>query len=321
MKIANSIRNIYEETKPVYDLLRGEVDEFFNSNKTSRWHYESRVKGLISFALKAETSRVSELSRLEDFFGACLVVENSASIQTALDLISTKFEIAYQRPKVHGQTHKDPSSFVFDDIRLYLRIPSNPDRRPKGVEDIVFELQLKTFLQHAWSIATHDMVYKGDESSWASNRIAFQVKAMLEHAELSISESAALSKSPLVNKENKKTIEAERIITFLRETWPKEQLPSDLIRLSSNVMDILSIIRLDLDCLKGMAASSEHIGDSPKINMSPFSAISLVIIENVEDLKKRLKARNKKLFLPEEVVALLDSNKREELKGVIIEPR
>ena len=222
MKIVNSIREIYDERLSVYESLKTEVDAFFISNKKNRWHYESRVKELVSFALKAETCRVKKISELEAFFGACLVVENSSSIEDALDIIKSRFEIVYQRPKIQEETHKDPSSFVFDDLRLYIRIPQNPDRRPKGIENIIFELQLKTFLQHAWSIATHSLIYKGSESNWASNRIAYQVKAMLEHAELSISESDALSKSSLVNKTSKKTARSKLITSYLRDTWNED---------------------------------------------------------------------------------------------------
>lgn len=321
MKVANSIRAIYDERLSVYEWLRKEVDNFFVSNKQDRWHYESRVKELDSFALKAETSRIRKISELEDFFGACLVVENNSSIGDALNIIKSRFEIAYQRPGIQGETHKDPSSFVFDDLRLYLRIPQNPDRPSKGIENIVFELQLKTFLQHAWSIATHDLIYKGDEPSWASSRIAYQVKAMLEHAELSISESDALSKSPLVSKISKNTTKSILIISYLRKWWGEDQLPKDLIRLSDNVIALMNIVNLDVNTLIKMTKKSEYIGKKPKTNISPFSAIALTIIEHIDDITLRLKKKKKKIFLPMEAISLLTAEKRKELDGVLIQPK
>lgn len=318
MKVVNSIREIYDQRVSVYKSLKTEVDTFFISNKKDRWHFESRVKELISFALKAETSRVEKISELEDFFGACLVVENSSSVEDALDIIKSRFEIVYQRPKNQGETHKSPNSFEFDDLRLYLRIPQNPDRRSKGIENIIFELQLKTFLQHAWSIATHSLIYKGSDSNWASSRIAFQVKAMLEHAELSISESDALSKSPLVNKTSKKTEMSKLIISYLRDTWDEDQLPKDLIRLSTNVLELMNIFYLDIGALKTISVQSQYIGNKPKTNISPFNAITLAIIEHFDDVSKRLKKKKKKIFLPEEAKSLLSMEKRKEMNGLLI---
>ena len=321
MKIVNSIREIYDERLSVYESLKTEVDAFFISNKKNRWHYESRVKELVSFALKAETSRVKKISELEDFFGACLVVENSSSIEDALDIIKSRFEIVYQRPKIQEETHKDPGSFVFDDLRLYIRIPQNPDRRPKGIENIIFELQLKTFLQHAWSIATHSLIYKGSESNWASNRIAYQVKAMLEHAELSISESDALSKSSLVNKTSKKTARSKLITSYLRDTWNEDQLPQDLIRLSTNVIELMNVFYLDVDTLIVILKESQYIGNKPKTNISPFSAIALAIIEHFSDIATRLRKRKKTIFLPMEAISLLSTEKIKELNGLLIQPK
>ncbi len=323
MKIVNSIRDIYDERKPVYDALENEVDSFFIANKEDRWHYESRVKKLLSFALKAETGRVNQISKLEDFFGACLVVENSTSIQRAIEMVQSRYEVAYRRPRVSGKTHKDPSSFVFDDLRLYLRLPSNPNRRTTGLEGIVFELQIKTFLQHAWSIATHDLVYKGSDSSWASSRISYQVKAMLEHAELSIAESDALSKNPLVNKTNKDTTMTRLIINYLRSTWPVEQLPEDLIRLSANVLDLINKLNFELDTLKRLSKESKYIGNRPRTNLSPYSAIALTIFDSLDDVGDTidfLRYERKKIFLPDEAMALLTSERSRELDTVLILP-
>lgn len=320
MKVAHSIREIYDERRPVYLSLREEIDSFFSNNKRERWHYESRVKELLSFALKAETGRFEKISEIEDFFAACLVVENRSSFKEAFTIIKDRFEIVYQRPEKDNETHKMPSSFVFDDLRLYLKIPINPDRRAKGIENIIFELQLKTFLQHAWSIATHSLIYKGSESNWASSRIAYQVKAMLENAELSISESDALRESPLVNKTSKEEILSKQLISFLRDNWNEEQLPVDLIRLSSNVKELIGIFGLNLEGLISISKKSKYIGDQPRVNLSPFSAIALTIIDHCKDMPKHHRKKGKKIFLPREAIELLSFEKKEKFENVIILP-
>lgn len=321
MKVVESIRTVYDEARPIYSDLKSYVDKYFLATKASCWHYESRLKELTSFALKAETGRFETISVLEDLFAASLVVENSASVAAALELIEARFEVVSRRPSDPSLTHKEPSSFVFDDCRLYVRLPEDPERRPKGYVGLVFELQVKTFLQHAWSIATHDLMYKGEESCWATSRIAFQVKAMLEHAELSIAESASLANSDLLNKTNRKTKTSTQLISFLKSVWPAEQLPTDLIRLSSNVAELISWVEWDVEDLQEKARQSSYIGDSPRVNISPYAAILLTVIECTDNLKKRLRKKGKKIFLPEEAASLLKAETRSNLERFIIEPQ
>ncbi len=320
MKIVTSIKSIYEERKPLYNNLKEEVDTFFTSSKEDKWHYESRVKTLNSFGLKAETGRYKKLSELEDFFGACLVVENSSSIDTALNLIKRKFEVVYKRPKLERFTHKGPDSFVFDDLRLYLKIPLDPDRRPKGIEELVFELQLKTYLQHAWSIATHQLIYKGDNISWASNRIAFQVKAMLEHAELSIMESDKLAVNYLVNKTNKIFKLNAKLRDFLKERWKKEQLPDDLIRLVYNVLDLMKATSVSFQELIDICSVSRFIGSKPLINISPQVAITLAILECKDGAINNLREAKISVFIPEEGMSLLSEDLQREVKSIWLQP-
>lgn len=306
MKVVTSIRDIYNDREPIYQKLKSEVDDFFTSEKLPKWHYESRVKRLQSFSLKAETARFEKISDLEDFFGACLVVENSAAIENAIQVIKKKFKIVSQKPKSDGITHKQPDSFVFDDLRLYLEIPSNPNRRPKGIEGITFELQLKTFLQHAWAIATHDLIYKGDELSWASNRIAYQVKAMLEHAELSIMESQRLSESELLKKTSNSFEMNNKLMLFFKETWSKDLLPNDLIRLTGSIRNLMRITGIDFDELREICRNSKHIGDSPRKNISPNAAITIATLEARPGVINKLRKKQKRVFIPDEAFELLE---------------
>lgn len=320
MKIVASVRAIYDERAPIYEQLKKDVDSFFASSKSKNWHYESRIKSLQSFALKAETGRFEKISELEDFFGACLVVENSSSIGRAIRLIEERYDVVHKRPSCQDWTHKNPDSFVFDDLRLYVKIPVNPARKPKGIENITFEIQVKTFLQHAWSIATHDLIYKGEESSWATSRIAFQVKAMLEHAEISIMESAQLSSNQLLNKTNKNYKLTQQLIGFIKSTWQSEQLPSDLVRLASSVSDLMKVFKLDFNELKTICEASSILLPSPPINVSPKIAITLAIVEYKENFQEALQSGSAKLFIPDEGLVLLSGDKREAIEDFRLFP-
>ena len=318
MKVVNSVRMIYQQRLSTYQNLKKEVDEYFTSNKQPNWHYESRIKQLESFALKAETSRFNKISMLEDFFASTIVVDNQSSISKAIDLVNQKFSIEWQRPKDPIKTHKEPSSFVFDDIRLYIKLPENELRPSKPYTNVIFELQIKTFLQHAWSIATHDLAYKGDEINWAQSRIAHQVKAMLEHAELSIAEAKQLSTNPMVNKVNTDSEELKSIIVIVKKTWGQEKLPKDLVRLAQNIRFVLKLSRVPTSSLEDMFNASRFIGQSPMVNISPYTAIVLTLFEKDEKLFNKLSENNKKVFLPDEASELLSPELSEKILPVIL---
>ena len=120
MKIVNSISIIYEEQLIINKILKERVDKLLNEQKRSHWHFISRIKKPESFAQKLETGRVIDSSALEDFFACTLVVENIGAISEAKKIIKKDFKILEERPDKNSFTNKDSSSFIFDDLRLYV---------------------------------------------------------------------------------------------------------------------------------------------------------------------------------------------------------
>jgi len=272
MKVPASIRSIYTERLPLYEKLKTEIDKQIHSWKDERWHYESRIKTEESFALKVESGRFSDPSNLEDWFGATIVVPNLNAVSSVEKILRSRYGISERRPRKIDRTHKDANSFPFDDLRIYASIKPD-DRYPETeLEGIVFEIQIKTFLQHAWSIATHDLVYKGDNITWSSERIAFQVKAMLEHAEVSIAEADALSRSENLAKTTKTVENINKIASLIRDIWG-DQLPSDLKRVASLVHELIQSIQLSIPKLSiHLKEYFRSIGGVPE-NLSPYLSV------------------------------------------------
>lgn len=275
MKVSNSIRNLYNENKQVYDRLKNEVDEHLGKSKDKKWHYLSRVKSLESFALKVETGRFENPGEMEDFFACTLVVENKSSIEKAMSLVCGRYEIMSRRPKNPDITHLQPDSFAFDDLRLYVKLLKSDTVPPKlHIQEKTFEIQIKTFLQHAWSIATHDILYKGDRVNWANSRIAFQIKAMLENAEKSIHFVTLNNFEKVENRRNEDSLRTNNVIDFISEKWESEMLPNDKIRMAHNILAFAKDIRLDIDLLiKTVEASAQQNRGYKIKNLSPFYAI------------------------------------------------
>jgi len=316
MKILNSVVTIYNQIYAEGLILQKEVDALVHKFKNPKWHYFSRVKDIDSFALKLETGRIKDPLKLEDFFAATLVVQNLSDLRLALLDIEKEFEIVYRRPKVDGITHKESSDFPFDDLRLYLRIKSPEYLPPSALNELIFELQVKTFLQHAWSISTHDLIYKSDNINWAKERVAFQIRAMLEQAEIAISGAENLSLLPELAKQNKKAIELNKIKTFLTDNFSEDKLPKDLIRLSQIISDLLLNFKLSLDDLTKLLDKETTQGRGTNtLNLSPYSILIETIknqdkgkFENAFKSKHRLKTNF--IFIPKEI--LLDGIKIED---------
>lgn len=305
MKISKSVRDLFNEIEPKYQKLKVQVDKVVEGRKHRRWHYESRVKEEQSFALKLETGRVPFPNQPEDFFGATLVVENKARIDEAEDFVTDLFPLAYKRPKDPKVSHLEPFSFDFDDLRLYVKYKDDVALPPTGLDGIVFEVQIRTFLQHAWGIATHDLVYKSNEVQWSTSRIAFQVKAMLENAELSIGEADKLTSSAMLDRMDRRSSNLKLTIANIRKRWDKDQLPNDLRRLGQNILELSESIGLAMEELWKIVDKATEADEGAKtINLSPYGAIITALLKNRgANAFSRLGERwNKaRLFVPNEI--------------------
>jgi ppGpp synthetase/RelA/SpoT-type nucleotidyltranferase len=307
MKVPGSIRQLYEDQRVSNDRLRVVIDERMRGLKHARWHYESRVKELPSFALKIESGRFGDPRALEDFFACSLVVANATEIDEAERLVRGTFAVKERRPPRADRTHKAPDSFPFDDLRLYVSLPENPATPPTDLAGIVFEVQIKTFLQHAWSIATHDLLYKTDDANWRKERIASQIKAMLEHAEVSILEAEQLAACGVLAKEDSRTAATKRGIALVKAQWSEDELPADVRRLADNITGLMDALRLEPGRLEEILNEGkvQRAGAHPS-NLSPYTTVVQYLFtaerEKVLSLLSAERAR-RRVLIPEEIEA------------------
>jgi hypothetical protein len=160
-----------------------------------------------------------------------------------------------------------------------VRWKDDPAQKPTGLHSLLFEVQVKTFLQHAWGIATHDFVYKSDDIDWSSSRIAYQVKAMLENAELSIGEAAKLTGSAMLSKIDEKCSDLRTMIGEIRKRWDVGQLPKDLRRLAQTLDELIRVLGVEFKDLWATVDEATGAGEGAKtLNLSPFGAIVSALI-------------------------------------------
>jgi hypothetical protein len=303
VKIPQSVRNLYATLEPEYQLLREHVDRLMLARKEERWHYESRLKSAESFALKLETGRVANPGQPEDLFACTLVVERPQRIPQAEALVTSLFSLKERRPKKPDRTHLAPYSFEFDDLRLYVKWRDDTQTRPTGLAPRLFEVQVKTFLQHAWAIATHDRLYKSSSADWASSRIAFQVKAMLENAEVAIGAADTLGAAFALARSDDRTEELRNTIAAIELRWHDEQLPQDRRRLAENLLSLAATLKLDIANVWEALDDATSRGDGIRsLNLSPFAAtLAALIQQRGPQLFKALAEGRARVFVPTEV--------------------
>jgi hypothetical protein len=279
MKFAQALRALYQEQCERNEQLKEKVKDIVLSFKDERWHYEDRIKSEESFALKIESGRIVDPAALEDFFACTLVVSNGLEVGKAEQRIVDNFDVIDRRPAKSQETHKRADSFQFDDLRIYARLKESSALRRTLADGVRFEIQVKTFLQHAWSIATHDLVYKSDDANWSTARIAYQIKAMLEHAELAIQEAESLSQSIVVAQVDRPTKDLREIIAMIKARWAPILLPENLKRLGENVQNLMIAIRIGKDHLAEIIDAETAVGRGARtLNLSPYGAIVQSVI-------------------------------------------
>ncbi len=305
MIILNSIKVHYDPQLKINKLVKKRVDTLIKERKKPHWHYFSRLKTIESYALKIETGRFL-VDQLEDFFACTIVVKNNDEINTARRSISNFFNECRVKPKSVDFTHKEPDSFEFDDLRLYGKLKNDPKLPYSPMHDILFEIQIKTFLQHAWILATHDRIYKSKKNDWGEMRIAYQIKAMLENIELSINQIDNNKKSILVKKTNNTLIRYKKIEKILKY-WDDSLLPNKKIRimLIQNIDQLLKNINMTPEDVELILKNEKDCGRGDKKHLTPyFGILQSIIYQNkskIENFLENNKNYKSKLVFPREI--------------------
>ena len=295
MKIVRPIRDIYHQNKTLFEDLKKEIEETLKPKvEENNWFFVSRIKGLESFALKIETGRVDQPNKLEDFYACTIIVPTTTDILDAEILVKKEYKVQQKRPKCAEITHKASSDFVFDELRLYVTQGSLVTGKQTHLNDLKFEVQIKTILQYAWGIATHDLIYKSDTVSWPRERIAFQVRAMLEHAEVAITNTERLLEAPNVAKTNPRTEAITSLIAHLNAIWPSDNLPKDVKRLAVSIYELFRNCRIDVAEFPQIVDEEKlRLGTLPN-DISPYALTVQALANNRASLLKNYLNATKK---------------------------
>jgi len=158
--------------KRVNDTLRRYCDE-------NEFAFISRYKTLESVIEKLETGRYKTWSEIDDLYACTIIIPTQEFEGGAIAFCKNAFEALEIRGK--EKALKPPESFRFDVRRIICRLkPPFPEAASDPLYRILFEVQIRTALEHAWCVATHDLVYKTNVIDWKKIRLAAEIKASLE---------------------------------------------------------------------------------------------------------------------------------------------
>lgn len=305
MKVTPSLRASHSSHLELYSRVETQVKSLVQGVIPETWHYEGRCKKLESYALKIETGRFDP-NDLQDFFACTIVVPTMNHLAEAESEIEKLFEMVSRKPETDRRALAGANSFPFDHIRLYARLRPPVGLPLSPVHGLTFEIQLKTYLQHAWSIATHDLTYKTSELSWGKERVAAQVKATLESAEISIveAENLASSGNVLLTRADDETLALSLIAAALQRSFLSSQLPSDVKRLASTMHSTLRTCGIDPSSIETILTRGKRsrAGVHPN-DLSPNGTLITYLIEQMPGKLRRAlqKKKGTAIFIPPEI--------------------
>lgn len=270
MKYNSIVRNLYDKYSSIASLQKEFLDNFFKERLLNNSYiYESRIKSLESFALKMETGR----NPLEDFFACRFIVIKKDDIEKIKnDLLKNNIEILESRPSTIKETSKSPDKFSFDELRLYAKFNQPVNIPFREYLNSIFEIQIMTLYSFVWVQTTHDLIYKGSEVSWGKARIAYQIKALLEQAQYAIDTIEKTDEEYFPKNESYEN--QKNLIQYIKTIWEEALLPSDLNRLSNNILNLIKNLNSNFEEMQTILNNQirDDNGFVPR-NITPYQYI------------------------------------------------
>lgn len=166
MKDIDSVVKWYKDNQSIYASLASKVAEIIKENlEHSKMQYHSvtsREKSLESFENKAKSEKYSDpVNEIKDMAGIRIITYLESDVKKVADIVEKLFDIdeanSLDQSKLLGSDRLGYRSVhyvaKFDKPRCKL-----PEY--KTYENLPFEIQIRSLLQHVWAEVEHDRNYK-----------------------------------------------------------------------------------------------------------------------------------------------------------------
>ncbi len=162
-----AILDEFRQRQGIFNKLMHSVKRILVENISKNNIYinaiEARVKGEKSLAGKLErkTGKYCSLGDITDILGVRIITFYNDEVDKIAALVARLFEIDWENSIDKRKMH-DINSFGYNSLHYICRLPQNLFFDPDYPElnEVRFEIQMRTALQHVWSVLDHDTGYK-----------------------------------------------------------------------------------------------------------------------------------------------------------------
>ena len=181
----------YRQQLPLYkrlmEAVKEKLSEIVKESDLTVSSMEFRIKEEPSLAgkLLRKGSKYSSLKDITDIFGARVIMFYNEDVDRVAAFAESKFEVDWPNSVDKRKMH-ETNSFGYNSLHYICRIPKKVFYDPEYPElnDIRFEIQMRTALQHVWSAIQHDIGYKSEiETPKEYHRMLSRLAGMMELAD------------------------------------------------------------------------------------------------------------------------------------------
>jgi ppGpp synthetase/RelA/SpoT-type nucleotidyltranferase len=162
------LMELYHERQAVYQRLAQVADETLRkalkAQRLTVISLEHRVKSEASLAGKLELkgTKYHTLDDVTDIVGMRVVTFYSADVDKVAAIVNEVFQVDWNNSVDKRKLHS-LDSFGYNSLHYICKLPKSVVDDPDMplLNELRFEIQMRTALQHVWSTLDHDTAYKG----------------------------------------------------------------------------------------------------------------------------------------------------------------
>lgn len=161
--IIEQFRERYPVFEKLLSVVRKSLENCVNENHVYINAIEARIKDEKSLVGKLERKgdKYADISDITDILGARVITFYSDEVDKIAALVDGLFKIDWENSIDKRKMH-ELDSFGYSSLHYICQVPKELFYDPECPElnEYKFELQMRTALQHVWSVLDHDTGYK-----------------------------------------------------------------------------------------------------------------------------------------------------------------